>query len=80
MTYVYHEDTIEGTCCVSAGSTNLPYGYKPIHLYQGELTCLTLTGKLNSIHLDSHCYSDDQDLSETGVRLLEYSIISVSCS
>jgi WD repeat-containing protein 19 len=37
-------------------------------LYQGELSCLTLTGKLDIIRLNSHFYSDSLELSDEELR------------
>ena len=67
-----------GPCCVSAEITTvLPYGNRPLHLYQGEVSCLTLTGKLNSVRLSSHCFSDNQDLSESEVSYIRSSFIYI---
>ena len=35
-----------GPSCVFAGNTKLPYGQKPLMLYNGEVSCLTLSGKV----------------------------------
>lgn len=62
-------ETCIGPQCISVGSTNLPYGYKPLHFYQGEVSCITLTGKLDTIRLESHFYPDNQDLVDSEVQL-----------
>jgi WD repeat-containing protein 19 len=67
-TYVYYNDTVNGSYCMQCGVTQLPFGYKPVHLYQGELSCLTLTGKLDVIRLNSHFYSDSLELSDEELR------------
>ncbi len=48
-------------------STDLAYDHIPLLLYNGELTCLNTTGKTKTIKLQSHNYSDEQDLSEDKV-------------
>ena len=76
-TYMYMSQTvlIPRTChtgpeCVLAGVTKLPFGHKPIMFYNGEVSCLTLTGKLQVIRLQTHSYQDDQDLSEPEVGII----------
>ncbi|XP_063813141.1 WD repeat-containing protein 19 [Pseudophryne corroboree] len=54
FTYVFHKDTIQGSKVILAGGTKLPYGHKPILLHNGELTCQTQSGMLNSIYLSTH--------------------------
>ena len=61
------DNVVLGSQCVIAGTTELQYGYKPLHLYQGELSCVTLTGKLDTIRLQSHFYSDSQDIIDSEV-------------
>ena len=36
-----------GPSCVFAGNTKLPYGQKPLMLYNGEVSCQTLSGKVH---------------------------------
>ncbi|KAL5510222.1 hypothetical protein EMCRGX_G005732 [Ephydatia muelleri] len=68
-TYVFYRDTIKaGPECVLVGVTKLPFGHKPIMFYNGEVSCLTLAGKLQVIRLQTHSYQDDQDLSEPEVQ------------
>ena len=50
------------------GVTALPFGYHPLLLYNGELTCHKLTGKQAYLRLSSHNFPDDQDLSEDEVQ------------
>ena len=45
-TYVYCQDTLDGSVCQYAGATKLPYGQKPLLMYNGEVSCQTLTGKV----------------------------------
>ena len=59
--------SFEGPRCVLVGVTALPFGYRPLLLYNGELTCQKLTGKLAYLRLASHSFPDDQDLSEDEV-------------
>ena len=35
-----------GPSCVFAGNSKLPYGQKPLMLYNGEVSCQTLSGKV----------------------------------
>ena len=58
-----------GPQCVYIESTELPFGYKPLLLYNGDVSCLNLTGKIKYLRLKSHNYNDDQDLLEENVRL-----------
>ena len=67
--------SVLGPLCVSAGTTELQYGYKPLHLYQGELSCVTLTGKLDTVRLQSHFYSDTQDIIDSEVIIIMIYII-----
>ncbi|XP_045690432.1 WD repeat-containing protein 19 isoform X2 [Phyllostomus hastatus] len=53
-TYVFHKDTIQGSKVILAGGTRVPYAYKPLLLYNGELTCQTQSGKVNNIYLGTH--------------------------
>ncbi|XP_036993911.2 WD repeat-containing protein 19 [Artibeus jamaicensis] len=55
-TYVFHKDTIQGSKVILAGGTRVPYAYKPLLLYNGELTCQTQSGKVNNIYLDTHSF------------------------
>ncbi|MGH0157160.1 UNVERIFIED_CONTAM: hypothetical protein FKN15_033128 [Acipenser sinensis] len=55
-TYVFHKDTIQGSKVILAGGTKLPYSHKPLLLYNGELTCQTLSGKTNNIILSTHSF------------------------
>ncbi|EDL90075.1 WD repeat domain 19 (predicted), isoform CRA_b [Rattus norvegicus] len=57
-TYVFHKDTIQGSKVILAGGTKLPFSHKPLLLYNGELTCQTQSGKINSIYLSTHSFLD----------------------
>lgn len=41
---------------ILAGSTKVPYSYKPLLLYNGELTCQTQSGKTNTVALSTHSF------------------------
>ncbi|XP_048456883.1 WD repeat-containing protein 19 [Rhincodon typus] len=55
-TYVFHKDTIQGSKVILAGATKLPFSHKPLLLYNGELTCQTQSGKINTILLSTHSF------------------------
>ncbi|XP_010623408.1 WD repeat-containing protein 19 [Fukomys damarensis] len=55
-TYVFHQDTIQGSKVIWAGDTKLPFAHKPLLLYNGELTCQTQSGKTNNIYLSTHSF------------------------
>ncbi|NWU43545.1 WDR19 protein, partial [Hylia prasina] len=55
-TYVFHKDAIQGSKIILAGGTEVPYSYKPLLLYNGELTCQTQSGKTNNIYLSTHSF------------------------
>ncbi|XP_075857300.1 WD repeat-containing protein 19 isoform X4 [Microcebus murinus] len=55
-TYVFHKDTIQGSKVILAGGTKVPFSHKPLLLYNGELTCQTQSGKINSIYLSTHSF------------------------
>ena len=61
--------SLSGAKCIHVGATKLPYDYRPLLLYNGELTCQKKTGRVQTIRLSSHNYSDDQDLSDDEVRI-----------
>ena len=46
LTVAYINFNFVGPSCVFAGNTKLPYGQKPLMLYNGEVSCLTLSGKV----------------------------------
>jgi len=39
-----------GPSCVFAGNSKLPYGQKPLMLYNGEVSCQTLSGKVMTLN------------------------------
>ena len=49
------------------GVTKLPFGHRPLMLYNGEVSCQTLTGKISIMRLQTHIFSDDQGISEDEV-------------
>ncbi|NXU72617.1 WDR19 protein, partial [Oreotrochilus melanogaster] len=53
-TYVFHNNTIQGSKIILAGGMEVPFSHKPLLLYNGELTCQTQSGKTNNIHLSTH--------------------------
>ncbi|XP_016043485.1 WD repeat-containing protein 19 [Erinaceus europaeus] len=58
-TYVFHKDTIQGSKVILAGGTKVPFSHKPLLLYNGELTCQTQSGKINTIYLCTHDFLDN---------------------
>ncbi|EDL37730.1 WD repeat domain 19, isoform CRA_a [Mus musculus] len=68
-TYAFHKDTIQGSKVILAGSTKLPFSHKPLLLYNGELTCQTQSGKINSIYLSTHSFLGSmKDTEPTDLR------------
>ncbi|EDO29788.1 predicted protein, partial [Nematostella vectensis] len=62
-TYIFYKETITGPHCIMAGSTKLPYAQKPLMLYDGEMTCQTLSGKVhrdNAATPREHVYRNHQ--------------------
>ena len=64
ISYIIHT----GPLCVLAGVTRLPFGQLPLMLYNGEVSCQTLTGKISIVRLDTHNFQDDQELAEDEVQ------------
>ena len=58
---------MSGALCELIGTTKLPFGYKPLMLYNGEVSCQTLTGRISIIRLNTHNFSDDLDITEDKV-------------
>ena len=59
-----------GSQCVVAGTTKLPYGQIPLMLYNGEVTLQTQSGKISTLYLITHNFSEKlQDLSQPEVGL-----------
>ena len=56
-----------GALCEMVGRTKLPFGYKPLMLYNGEVSCQTLTGRVSIIRLHTHNFRDDLEISEDKV-------------
>ena len=54
------------------GTTRLPFGHVPLLLYNGEVSCQTLTGKISIMRLNSHTFTDDQGITEEEVSVLQY--------
>lgn len=58
-----------GSKVILAGSTKLPFSHKPLLLYNGELTCQTQSGKINSIYLSTHSFLGSmKDTEPTDLR------------
>lgn len=57
------------------GSTRLPFGHHPLMLYNGEVSCQTLTGKISIMRLGTHNFSDDQEITTEQVCLIRQIII-----
>uniref|UniRef100_A0A8C2CUW6 WD repeat domain 19 n=1 Tax=Cyprinus carpio TaxID=7962 RepID=A0A8C2CUW6_CYPCA len=55
-TYAFHKDTIQGSKVILVGATKLPFSHKPLLLHNGELTCQTQSGKINSVVLNTHSF------------------------
>ena len=53
--------------CSMVGTTKLPFGHSPLMLYNGEVSCQTLTGKISIMRLNSHIFTDDQGITEDEV-------------
>ncbi len=56
-----------GPVCNLVGTTKLPFGHSPVMLYNGEVSCQTLTGKISIMRLNSHIFTDDQGITEEEV-------------
>ena len=67
--YTWHCGSLTGSLCVHVGVTKLPYGYCPLLLHNGELACQKKTGRVQTIRLSSHNFSDEQDLSDDEVEV-----------
>ena len=65
----WHCGSLTGSLCVHVGVTKLPYGYCPLLLHNGELACQKKTGRVQTIRLSSHNFSDEQDLSDDEVEV-----------
>ena len=44
--YAYSKDTVAGTDSAMACSSKLTFGYTPLMLYDGRLSCQTQSGKV----------------------------------
>ena len=55
-----------------AGVTKLPFGHRPLMLYNGEVSCQTLTGKISIMRLNTHIFGDDQEITEEEVWAHEW--------
>eukprot|EP00118_Oscarella_pearsei_P011922 m.83949 g.83949 ORF g.83949 m.83949 type:complete len:1349 (+) comp36373_c0_seq7:62-4108(+) len=53
-TYSHHRRTVNGPQCQLVGTTKVPFGYKPLMLYNGDVTCQTASGKLGYVKLLTH--------------------------
>ncbi|KAJ2993993.1 WD repeat-containing protein 19 [Globomyces sp. JEL0801] len=56
FTFSFNSMTLKGPQCyqVSLGPTHLPYGFNPIYFSQGRLICQSLSGKMETVVLNSH--------------------------
>lgn len=54
--YIYIRESIRGPKCDFIGQTKLPYGSKPMMLYNGEVTLLLPNGKTTTLQLASHVF------------------------
>ena len=63
---------VTGSTCHMVGVTKLPFGHKPLMLYNGEVSCQTLTGKISIIRLNTHNFSDVQEITEEEVYTFRY--------
>jgi len=62
-TYFYMRESIHGPSCNLIGQTKLPYGSKPLMMYNGEVTLLLQSGKTSTLQLASHVFIERiQDL------------------
>ena len=52
-----------GSLCDYVGSTKLPFGHHPLLLYNGEVSCHSLTGKFSIMRLATHNFPDDHEIS-----------------
>ena len=64
-----------GTVCEMVGITKLPFGLHPLMVYNGEVSCQSLTGKIAILRLSTHNFHDDQDMAEEEVHI----IFSTNC-
>ena len=63
---------IVGPVCSMVGETKLPFGLRPLMLYNGEVSCQSLTGKIAILRLSTHNFHDDQDMAEEQVYTYMY--------
>lgn len=56
------------------GTTKLPFGHLPLMLYNGEVSCQTLTGKISIMRLNSHIFTDDQGITEEEVGIMHVGV------
>ncbi|KAJ3030718.1 WD repeat-containing protein 19 [Rhizophlyctis rosea] len=56
-TYAYQSFTVKGPQCLALGSSKLPYGWKPVLVLDGRVTCQTPGGRLTTITLSTHEFS-----------------------
>ena len=58
-TFIYYPDLYTAPDCICISITKLPYGYNPVLLYNGVLTCLTQAGTSAHVVLASHEFVKD---------------------
>uniref|UniRef100_A0A8C2H4P6 WD repeat domain 19 n=1 Tax=Cyprinus carpio TaxID=7962 RepID=A0A8C2H4P6_CYPCA len=66
-TYAFHKDTIQGSKVILVGATKLPFSHKPLLLHNGELTCQTQSGKINSVVLNTHSFLNNPHMYCAGL-------------
>ena len=76
VTYTLHRDIVTGEQVQCVGETKLPYGYRPLILYAGELKCQTQSGKLVNLALTSHAYFGNlNDLTPEEIYIYQAQLI-----
>lgn len=74
--YVFSSDTITGAQCLLASTTKLPFGHRPLMLYNGELTCQTQSGKVTKLQLTIYGESAPSDATkDESIRGLDQALI-----
>ena len=58
-----------GPSCVMVGTTKLQFGLRPLMLYNGQVSCQTLTGKISVLKLSTHNFDEEQDITDEKVNI-----------
>ena len=70
-----------GPSCVMVGTTKLQFGLRPLMLYNGQVSCQTLTGKISVLKLSTHNFDEEQDITDDKVNIMRaYIIHSCTCT